>query len=599
MTRSRPFVVLAFAAALAGCLVPSLEELEKERERTCDATHECLSGYVCLSGVCKKSAVLDCTPMATQPCGETRGECMAGTQTCSEAGAWGACEGAVGPVTEVCDGKDNDCDGTTDEDAVTGSCGLDAGVCAGKVKACVGGAPEATCSAVSYGADFEATETRCDGLDNDCDGQTDEGLPPAPCDKDAGVCAGAMRACTGGSLPACSDATYLAHDPAYQAVETACDGKDNDCDGLTDSWAPRMLSDGGTVLRRKAAAMVMPGTGTAARRDVLTLYEEGNRVVARVLNADGTLAAARYPSVTVTSVAKASGPALGTNGVDVAEAWFEELSAGPVFRLPVALAGPSGEAIVNGSPGVLPVGSLPGPGQKVVVGLTAQRIVLAYAYLDGPTSGTSTVSVASCPRMLDSPCATRALGSGRNPALLVSNDVALVAYETDGARLSLAKLSVPSTGGVTQVSNVAFGGSSEHDPALSGSLASFTLWSIVPGTPDTLWQRAGDCSGACDPTSFTSTPSVLTFAGSAQALTVAGSGTSRVLAWEDGSAGARAARMLLPGDTAATPVSLAGEVGRRPVVALTGSAGFEVLYDTEGGAGPTGDKVLSRRFCGP
>lgn len=147
-------------------------------------------------------------------------------------------------------------------------------------------------------------------------------------------------------------------------------------------------------------------------------------------------------------MAKASAPALGTNGVDVAEAWFEELTAGPVYRLPVALAGPLGEAIVNGSPGVLPVGSMPGPGQKVVVGMTAQRIVVAYAYLDGPASGTSTVAIASCARQLDSACTVRTLGAGRNPALLVSGDTALVAYETDAARLSLAKVSVPSNGTV-------------------------------------------------------------------------------------------------------------------------------------------------------
>ena len=599
MTR-RSWLPLAVALllSLAGCLVPSLEDLEQEKERTCDATHECLSGYLCLSGVCKKSSGLDCTPNATQACGEARGECVAGTQTCSEAGAWGTCEGAVGPVTEVCDDKDNDCNGQVDDGLTLPGCGVDAGVCAGKTKACTGGLLQA-CGAATYGPDYEVTETRCDGLDNDCDGQTDENLPPAPCDRDAGVCAGALRTCTAGSLPACTDATYLAHDSAYEPVETRCDGKDNDCDGLTDSWPVQLVSDGGTPVRRKVAAVVVPASGTAAKRDVLTLFEVGNRVVTRVRYADGTSSAPRYPSVTVTSVAKASAPALGTNGVDIAEAWFEELTAGPVYRLPVALAGPLGEGIAMGSAGVLPIGPLPGPGQKVVVGMTAQRIVLAYAYLDGPTASTSTVALASCARMLDSACTVRTLGAGRNPALLVSADTALVAYETNGTQLSLAKLSVPSSGTVTQVSNVAFGGSSEHDVALSGTLAAVTLWSVVPGTPETLWKRDGDCSGACDPTAFTSTPSVLTFAGSAQALTVAGTGTTRVVAWEDGTAGVRVTRMLLPGQAIAAAVSPMGTIGHRPVVALTGTAGFEVLYDTEGGVGPQGDQVVSRRFCGP
>ncbi|MBN8233240.1 putative metal-binding motif-containing protein [Corallococcus macrosporus] len=61
------------------------------------------------------------------------------------------------------------------------------GLCAGARRAMVDGVYEPVCTARSYGADYEATETRCDGLDNDCDGVTDPpswsqvaslGLPP-------------------------------------------------------------------------------------------------------------------------------------------------------------------------------------------------------------------------------------------------------------------------------------------------------------------------------------------------------------------------------------------------------------------------------------
>ncbi|WAS88948.1 MULTISPECIES: putative metal-binding motif-containing protein [unclassified Corallococcus] len=47
------------------------------------------------------------------------------------------------------------------------------GVCAGAKRAMVDGAYEPVCTARSYGENYEATETRCDGLDNDCDGVTD------------------------------------------------------------------------------------------------------------------------------------------------------------------------------------------------------------------------------------------------------------------------------------------------------------------------------------------------------------------------------------------------------------------------------------------
>jgi hypothetical protein len=44
------------------------------------------------------------------------GVCSAGVQTCSEFGTWSPCVGHVSPSEEVCDGMDNDCDGSVDED---------------------------------------------------------------------------------------------------------------------------------------------------------------------------------------------------------------------------------------------------------------------------------------------------------------------------------------------------------------------------------------------------------------------------------------------------------------------------------------------------
>lgn len=53
-----------------------------------------------------------------QTCGDPEfagvGECVLGTQTCVE-GIWQECEGNVEPLEEVCDEKDNDCDGEIDE----------------------------------------------------------------------------------------------------------------------------------------------------------------------------------------------------------------------------------------------------------------------------------------------------------------------------------------------------------------------------------------------------------------------------------------------------------------------------------------------------
>ena len=66
----------------------------------------------------------------------------------------------------------------------------------------------------------------CNAIDDNCDGQTDEGFAPKPCVRSTafGTCSG-VETCSGALGPIC--------DAAYPAAET-CDGADNDCNGHTD-----------------------------------------------------------------------------------------------------------------------------------------------------------------------------------------------------------------------------------------------------------------------------------------------------------------------------------------------------------------------------
>ena len=189
------------------------------------------------------------------------------------AGAWQACDTAVytghsalyqDGVEQACDGHDNDCDGSIDDDfpivtldgaslmGIGKACG--AGRCSNGVTVCNAAKTGVRCS-----TDNMVMPETCNSQDDDCDGMTD-GMDPIDlvasdlrsCENQAGVCSGAKKPaalCLGGQWQPCGPTHYQLHAPTTYEIngEATCDGLDNDCDGSSDEDFPLQLLNGAVV----------------------------------------------------------------------------------------------------------------------------------------------------------------------------------------------------------------------------------------------------------------------------------------------------------------------------------------------------------------
>ena len=174
--------------------------------------------------------------------------CVSGLGVCAESGAYEcsssgdelACSAeAQAASDETCNALDDNCDGRTDEEDALGCTpyyvdGDNDGFGAGDARCLC--APEAPYVIEDAGdcRDDKAkvhpgADELCDGLDNDCNSQTDEGgVCVEPCVDNDNDGFGVGPGCTG--QPDCDDTKAK----VYPNAPEKCDGLDNDCDTQTD-----------------------------------------------------------------------------------------------------------------------------------------------------------------------------------------------------------------------------------------------------------------------------------------------------------------------------------------------------------------------------
>ncbi len=194
-----------------------------------------------------------CMLEASRPCGTDDGVCTVGTQRCNPDGTFSGCLDPMGaPLptpgsrSEVCDDRDDDCDGRVDEGVVIVGDGPDRPVLAvgdpcpltatcgvmGVVACDPQGAP-----LCAPGLDSPPPE-RCTGVDDDCDGAVDEGFG------DLGLpCAAGIGACRVEGTQVCAadgGSTVCDAVPGEGGVERCDNPIDDDCDGAVDEDFPEL-----------------------------------------------------------------------------------------------------------------------------------------------------------------------------------------------------------------------------------------------------------------------------------------------------------------------------------------------------------------------
>ena len=196
----------------AAVVLGSAERCDNEVDDDCDG--DINEGFLDIGDDC------DSNTTDTDLCKNDKVECLGATTGCVQ---------KVATQLESCDGQDNNCDTFTDEpfktlDTACDSNAADGDSCANDVYRCAPGGDGVVCDEV-----IPARVEVCNGVDDDCNEGTDEGLDFGACTAGVGVCKRDGRlTCIAGGVACAAQAG-----PA-RLKEECGNALDDDCDGAVD-----------------------------------------------------------------------------------------------------------------------------------------------------------------------------------------------------------------------------------------------------------------------------------------------------------------------------------------------------------------------------
>jgi hypothetical protein len=236
------------------------DQIHPTAEDVCNGVDDDCDGTIDPGCSCVNGETLPC--YSGSPSTRGTGLCQDGTATCT-AGSLGSCDGEITPAAESCDGADNDCDGETDEDFADkgDACSDGMGICRRTgTMVCTSNGADTECSVTAGSPD--AAESCGDGLDNNCNGRIDDGCQCNFGGDPHGVCHSGVLY----ELGNCQEPA------AYESSETLCDGVDNDCDddvdeGLKTTYYADADGDGFPDLSSTTTACTQPAGYIPSRGD--------------------------------------------------------------------------------------------------------------------------------------------------------------------------------------------------------------------------------------------------------------------------------------------------------------------------------------------